>query len=166
MSRNTWTTRVLVKHRFVAGAAVALLAGGTMIGAAGAANAAGTTSGSAPAASAPATSSGHAHAARHRPNAALRGAVRAVLAGTPHSADRAAVAAIELVDFRPKLLAKLPANLQSDLKTLAAASAEGRAGDVGRIKAAALDGTYGAQVKRLFTRIQGNLAKAASHAGA
>ncbi len=48
----------------------------------------------------------------------------------------------------PKLLAKLPANLQADLKTLKAAAPTDRDAQANKIKATALNGGYGAQIQK------------------
>lgn len=141
MAEGSPTVRVPGTRRIVVGAAAALIAGGTIIGASGAANAADAAgSGPAPVVATGVPSHSHAHIGGRRGKAVLRGDIRAVPGGTPHEADRAAVAAIEFVDFRPNRLAKLPGSLQSELKTLEAALAADRVGDVQRIKAAALEG--------------------------
>jgi hypothetical protein len=60
----------------------------------------------------------------------------------------------------PKLLAKLPANLQADLKTLKGAAPADLDGQANKIKDTALNGGYGAQIQKAAQAL-GNKAAAA-----
>ncbi len=55
---------------------------------------------------------------------------------------------------------KLPANLQSDLKTLEEAAASDRDGDATQIKGTALNGGYGDQIQKEAKALQTRLAQA------
>jgi hypothetical protein len=60
----------------------------------------------------------------------------------------------------PKLLAKLPANLQADLKTLKSAAPADLDTQANKVKATALNGGYGAQVQKMAQALQKKAAAA------
>ncbi len=73
--------------------------------------------------------------------------------------DKAHVLAYGLINH-PKAFAKLPANLQTDLKTLEAAPAAERDADAVKIKDTALNGGYGAALQTEAKAIQTKMAQA------
>ncbi|MET1089607.1 MAG: hypothetical protein ABWY04_21235 [Arthrobacter sp.] len=76
------------------------------------------------------------------------GAFLQLEADSPQAAgDRAAKAATALVNY-PQVFAKLPANLQADVKTLKDAPAADRVKDAYKIKTTALSGGYGAEIQK------------------
>ena len=64
-----------------------------------------------------------------------------------------------LLIHHPKAFSNLPANLQTDLKTLEAAPASERDADASRIKDTALNGGYGEQIQKQAKNIQTKLAQ-------
>ncbi|MDQ6739838.1 MAG: hypothetical protein M3021_05605 [Actinomycetota bacterium] len=119
--------------------------------------AAGTASSSASGTAGP-TADAAAHTAHHR-GATLREELRISLQAKPGFGDKDHVLAYALI-LRPKAFAKLPANLQSDLRTLEAAPAAERDADAGNIKTTALNGGYGTSIQTHAQAIQAKLASA------
>ena len=95
--------------------------------------------------------------AAHKAGHALRAELATVIRNGKNAGDLAAARAITLVDTHPKFEAKLPAALQSDLKTLADAPASQRAADAAKIKTDALSGAYGAKIQKLAQNIQARI---------
>ncbi len=94
----------------------------------------------------------------HKAGHALRAELLTVIKNGKNAGDLATVGAIALVDSYPKFEAKLPAALQSDLKTLADAPASQRAADAAKLKTDALGGAYGTRIQKEAQNIQNRLA--------
>jgi hypothetical protein len=77
----------------------------------------------------------------------------------PSYGDRAAKIAAAILDNHPKLAAKLPDALQADLKALKNAASGDRIEAAKKIRASALDGTYGERIRNLAERLQEHKAK-------
>ena len=98
-----------------------------------------------------ATASAHARAGL-RPGP-LRRELENDIRTSTDAATRAQKIAATLVGS-PKLFAKLPANLQTDLTTLKNATGADVATDAATLKSTALSGGYGAEVQKVAERIQ------------
>lgn len=96
--------------------------------------------------------------AAHKPVSLLRKELRLDIAQNIGFADKSQIVAAEMLQH-PKLVAKLPAALQTDLKTLAAAPEAGRAADAQKLKTTAIAGGYGTHVKTLAGKISTSVAK-------
>ncbi|HKU36254.1 MAG TPA: hypothetical protein VJP90_11955 [Paenarthrobacter sp.] len=72
----------------------------------------------------------------------------------PNFGTRAAKIATFILDKRPKLAAKLPAALQSDLKALKDAAPADQVAKAKAIRDNALNGTYGAKIQAQAQRIE------------
>ncbi|WP_125610955.1 hypothetical protein [Specibacter cremeus] len=136
--RKRWVTRI------VATAGGAALVGGAVFGVTAASAASpnpAPSAGSSPASTAPAHRHGRAHFA-----GTLRSELRIDIRATSGFGDRAHEVAYVLI-HHPKAFAKLPAALQSDLKSLEAAALADRDADATKIKDTALGGGYGATIQ-------------------
>lgn len=144
------------RKRWAVGGATVLCAAALFGAAAASANASTPLPSSSPSASA----SHHpgAKAKTHKAGHALRAELVTVIKNGKNAGDLATVRAIALVDTHPKFEAKLPAALQSDLKTLADAPASQRAADAAKIKTDALSGAYGTKIQKEARNIQNRLA--------
>ena len=145
----------LWRVRAGAAAAGAVLIGGAVLGATAASAASQSPSPSAGASSAAAASgsgTGKQHAA-HPFVRALRTELTVDIQAKSGFGDKAHEIAYGLI-HNTKAFAKLPANLQADLKTLEAAAASDRDGDAAKIKDNALNGGYGDQVQKEAKAIQ------------
>ncbi len=157
--------RRMRRNRVIGSAAGAALLAAALFGvsAASAAEPAPQTAASGPATSSPSAAPGTAAAApahaKHPLVATLRKELRIGLQAKPGFGDNDHVVAYALI-HHPKAFAKLPANLQSDLKTLEAASAAERDADAGNIKDTALNGGYGTAIQTHAEAIQTRLATA------
>ena len=89
----------------------------------------------------------------------LRQELRIDIQGKPGFGDNAHEVAYLLIHHKTGF-GKLPANLQSDLKTLEGAAAADRDADAAKIKDTALNGGYGDQIQKVAKAVQANLAKA------
>ncbi|MFP3580008.1 hypothetical protein SB659_10555 [Arthrobacter sp. SIMBA_036] len=143
-----------------AAAAGAVLLGGVALGVTGAS--ADTTSPS-PTPSASATAKAPAKAgdgtqAKHPFVRALREELRTDISGTPGFGDKAHELAYVLI-HHTQAFNKLPANLQTDLKTLEAAAASERDSDATKIKDTALNGGYGDKIQKAAKAIQTKLSQ-------
>ncbi len=115
-----------------------------------------TSSSSASPSSGAATDKGQ---AKHPFVRALRRELRIDIQGKSGFGDKAHAVAFRLINHTAAF-GKLPANLQSDLKSLEAAAASDRDGDATKIKDTALNGGYGDQIQKEAKAIQTKLAQA------
>lgn len=115
-----------------------------------------TSSSSASPSSGAATDKEH---AKHPFVRALRRELRIDIQGKSGFGDKAQAVAFRLINHTAAF-GKLPANLQSDLKTLEAAAPSDRDGDATKIKDTALNGGYGDQIQKEAKAIQTRLAQA------
>lgn len=146
-----------------AAAAGAVLAGGAVLGATAASAASPSPSPSAGNASAPGTTaapgtSNGKHRAAHPFVRALRTELRVDIQAGDGFGDKAHQIAYVLI-HHATAFAKLPANLQTDLKTLEAAAASDRDGDAAKIKDNALNGGYGDKIQKEAKAIQAKAAQ-------
>ncbi|UUL77414.1 hypothetical protein NG819_08085 [Pseudarthrobacter sp. Fe7] len=143
-----------------AAAAGAVLVGGAVLGATAASAAGPTPSPSAGASSAPGapgTGNGK-HRAAHPFVRALRTELRVDIQAGDGFGDKAHQIAYVLI-HHSAAFAKLPANLQADLKTLEAPAASDRDGDAAKIKDNALNGGYGDKIQKEAKAIQAKAAQ-------
>jgi len=154
-NRNARQWRV----RAGAAAAGAVLIGGAVLGATSASAASQSPSPSAGASSAAAAGPGSGkHPAAHPFARALRNELRVDIEAKAGFGDKAHEIAYVLI-HHTAAFAKLPANLQEDLKTLEAAAASDRDGDAAKIKDTALNGGYGDKIQKEAKAIQTKLAQ-------
>lgn len=92
---------------------------------------------------------------------ALRTELRIDIRGGDGFGDKAHEVAYVLI-HHTDAFAKLPANLQADLKTLEEAAAAERDGDATKIKDTALNGGYGDQIQKEAKAIQAKAAQSAA----
>ncbi len=147
------------RMRGAAVATAAVLLGGAAIGAT-AASADGQSPSPSPSASSSASTAGPDSASHaKRPFArALPAVLRVSIRAEAGFGDKAHEVAYLLI-HHPKAFSKLPANLQTDLKTLEAAPASERDADASKIKDTALNGGYGEQIQKHAKDIQTKLAQ-------
>jgi len=111
-------------------------------------------------AQAPAAGSGKVMAQAKHPFArALRSELRVDIRAGEGFGDKAHAIAYVLIRHTDAF-GKLPANLQTDLKTLEAAAATDRDSDAAKIKDTALNGGYGDQIQKMAKSIQAKAAQA------
>ncbi|MBG0739834.1 hypothetical protein IV500_10600 [Paeniglutamicibacter antarcticus] len=154
------------RRRVAAAAAGASLLAAGLFGVSAASAADATPSAATPtsAASAPSpgsTTAAAGHAQQNRTShvhATVREELRIDLRAKTGFGDTAHVAAYGLI-HHPKAFAKLPANLQTDLKALEAAPAAERDADAVKIKDTALNGGYGAAIQTEAKTIQTKMAQ-------
>ncbi|YCH09051.1 hypothetical protein ACTAQJ_05580 [Arthrobacter sp. alpha11c] len=141
-------------------AAGAVLLGGAAVGAT-AASADGQSPSPSPSASSSASTAGPDSSgshAKHPLARALSAVLRVSIRAEAGFGDKAHQVAYLLI-YHPKAFSNLPANLQTDLKTLEAAPASERDADASRIKDTALNGGYGEQIQKQAKNIQTKLAQ-------
>ena len=145
--------------RGVSVAAGAVLLSGAAVGAT-AASADGQSPSPSPSASSLASTAGQDSAshAKHPFARALPAVLRVSIRAEAGFGDKAHQVAYLLI-YHPKAFSNLPANLQTDLKTLEAAPASERDADASRIKDTALNGGYGEQIQKQAKNIQTKLAQ-------
>lgn len=102
-------------------------------------------------------SSQAAHSTAHH-HGTLRGELRALVKGGANLGDEGQLVATEIVDNHPKLFARLPSALKTDLTTLKNDSESQRTADATKIEKTALSGGYGTRIKALAQKIQTHLA--------
>ena len=136
-------------------AAAVVLVGGAVFGATAASADSQSPAPSAPATASPsaAASAGAKHPGVHPFVAALRTELRVDIKGGDGFGDKAHEIAYRLI-HRTAAFAKLPANLQADLKTLEGAAASDRDGAAAKIKDTALNGGYGDKIQKEAKAIQ------------
>lgn len=149
----------LWRVRAGAAAAGAVLIGGAVLGATSASAASQSPSPSAGASTAAAAAPGNGKQAAARPFArALRTELRVDIQAKDGFGDKAHEVAYILI-HHADAFAKLPANLQADLKTLEAAAASDRDGDAAKIKDTALNGGYGDKIQKAAKAIEAKAAQ-------
>lgn len=138
-----------------AAAAGAVLLGGAVFGATAASANSQSPSPSASASSAASTAagSGSGTRAKHPFARALRTELSVGIRAEAGFGDKAHEVAYVLI-HHTAAFGKLPANLQTDLKTLEAAASSERDGDASKIKDTALNGGYGDQIQKEAKTIQ------------
>jgi hypothetical protein len=104
----------------------------------------------------PTPNSSHAAHLHHR--GALRGELRALVKGGANVGDEGQLIATQIVDNHPKLFAKLPSALKTDLTTLKNDAESQRTADATKIEKTALSGGYGSRIKALAQKIETHLA--------
>jgi hypothetical protein len=88
---------------------------------------------------------------------ALRSELRALAKGGANLGDEGQLIATQIVDNHPKLFAKLPSALKTDLTTLKNDAESQRAADATKIEKTALSGGYGSRIKTLAQKIEAHL---------
>jgi hypothetical protein len=106
----------------------------------------------------PTPSSHAAHAAHPHHRGTLRGELRTLVKGGANLGDEGQLIATQIVDNHPKLFAKLPSALKTDLTTLKNDAESQRTADATKIEKTALSGGYGSRIKTLAQKIQTHLA--------
>ncbi|MCZ2401917.1 hypothetical protein IV498_01635 [Paenarthrobacter sp. Z7-10] len=104
-------------------------------------------------------------AGKHAKNGYLRHLARELrveVQAKDNFGDRAHVLAFALISH-PQAFAKLPQNLQADLKALEAAAAPDRDSAAQKIKDTALNGGYGDKIQKRAKAILARIAKAPAH---
>ncbi len=149
------------RRRVAAAAAGASLLAAGLFGVSAASAADATPSAATPTSAASASTPGSTTAAAghaHQRHATVREELRIDLRAKTGFGDTAHVVAYGLI-HHPKAFAKLPVNLQTDLKALEAAPAAERDADAGKIKDTALNGGYGTALQNEAKAIQTKMAQ-------
>jgi len=142
------------RRSVVAVSAAVVVTAGLIFGATAAANAS-TVVGTTP--STTATPSPTHSAGAHARAGELRKELRVILHNGKNLGDEAQAVAVVIVDNHPKLYAKLPSSLKTDLTSLKNAAEPDRTSKATSIEKAALSGGYGPKIEALAKRVQSHL---------